>query len=149
MEEKEKQGMSKENLTQQDGLRIVRDLLFGQEFTEHQKEMEALKTEIREIKKHMVNSFDVLKESLASIKNSNDDTQKEMYTQMEKFEAKFQTLLKGTQEQLVRKIDRLNAESTNRLQLADFLSNLAGQLRDGEDGDKEFRNGRVETVRNN
>ncbi len=97
----------------------------------------------------MVNSFDVLKESLASIKNTNEDTQKDLYTQMEKFEAKFQTLLKGTQEQLVRKIDRLNAEGTNRLQLADFLSNLAGQLRNGEENEKEFKNGRMETVRNN
>ncbi len=50
MDEKEKQGMSKEQPTQQDCLRIVRDLLFGQEFNEHQKEMDMLKTEIREIK---------------------------------------------------------------------------------------------------
>ncbi len=149
MDEKEKQGMSKEIPNQQDGLKIVRDLLIGQEFSEYHKEIETLKTEIHEIKKHMVNSFDVLKESLASIKNANEDTQKEMYSQMEKFEAKFQTLLKGTQEQLVRKIDRINAESTNRLQLADFLSDLAARVRDGEANEKDIVNGRLETVHNN
>ena len=149
MDEKEKQGMSKEIPNQQDGLKIVRDLLIGQEFSEYHKEIETLKTEIHEIKKHMVNSFDVLKESLASIKNANEDTQKEMYSQMEKFEAKFQTLLKGTQEQLVRKIDRINAESTNRLQLADFLSDLAARVRDGEASEKDLVNGRLETVHNN
>ena len=124
--------MADDKIKKGDNIDQIRQLIFGEQSREYDRQINNIRKQIQSLRKDLKDSVLELKSDMEKLDARNDQSHKEMLDLLDQTSKKFQQSLKKTNANLSDKIEKLRMDKTDRLQLANYLIELAVRLK-GED----------------
>ncbi len=121
--------MSEQKFNSENNIDQIRELIFGPTMRDYERRFEAIQKQIQDLKADLEKKFSELKESLRADGAGNRESFKKMEARLEQFGKESDTALQSLKSELIEKIDLLQNDKTDRLQLANFLTEVALRLK--------------------
>ena len=121
--------MSEQKFNSENNIDQIRELIFGPTMRDYERRFEAIQKQIQDLKADLEKKFSELKESLRADGAENRESFKKMEARLEQFRKEGDTALQSLRSELIEKIDLLQNDKTDRLQLANFLTEVALRLK--------------------
>jgi hypothetical protein len=129
IEEKE---IQMDNKKSPNDLDQVRELIFGEQTRQNQKKFDAVDNRLVELKNYISDVSDETGQRFKQAEKDAQKMQKELESHLEKVRKELSRSLESTKTQILKKIDQLIDEKTDRMQLGNFLIDMGMKIK-GED----------------
>jgi DNA anti-recombination protein RmuC len=110
----------------------VRELIFGEQTRQNQKKFDAVDNRLDELKNYISDVSDETGQRFKQAEKDAQKMQKELESHLEKVRKELSRSLESTKTQILKKIDQLIDEKTDRMQLGNFLIDMGMKIK-GED----------------
>jgi hypothetical protein len=110
----------------------VRELIFGEQTRQNQKKFDAVSNRLDDLKKYISEVSDETGQRFKKADKDAQNMQKELESHLEKVRKELSRSLESTKSQILKKIDQLIDEKTDRMQLGNFLIDMGMKIK-GED----------------
>jgi len=108
----------------------IRSLIFGEQMQTYESRFNELQSEVSDLRKEMKSSINEIKSLIESMQSSNSESLESVRQQLQTSEKNMHDLLNATQEKLGASIQELSNASVKRHDLMQIFGNAADRLQD-------------------
>ncbi len=121
--------MSDQKFSSENNIDQIRELIFGPTMRDYERRFEAIQKQIQDLKADLEKKFNELGDSLKAGGAATKENFQKIDARLEQAQKENKQALQSLEAELVEKINLLQNDKTDRLQLANFLTEIALRLK--------------------